>query len=120
MTTQELTKRQQAYVKAVELSTNGVEGVSSGTCPGCEQCAEIYDMSLSELEIAWQSGKVCDEGSFSHSGCGICGSPLGGNRYAWHFVYRNEIHHEEDMCEDCLYYLANGDVPADEYLDWLD
>lgn len=58
-----------------------------------------------------------DEGSFSWSSCACCGSRLGGDRYCAHgFDDDGEIIHF-DICTNCLYFLANGDVPPDEYLD---
>lgn len=79
-------------------------GISSGQCPGCEECVE--------------SGETYDEASFSWCQCGICGSTLGGDRYVWHWINGGdqygkggEIVHESDMCVDCLMFEANGDEP---------
>jgi hypothetical protein len=58
-----------------------------------------------------------DEGSFSWSSCDACGSSLGGTRHAAHglispkkFHKRTEVIHL-DVCTDCLFYTANGDLP---------
>ncbi len=114
----ELSKRQTAYCDAVERWTEGMEAVSSGDCPGCEECAEAHDMTPEEHAEAWGSMDGV-EASFSHSSCGVCGCHLGGDRHVWHWLDKNnEIRHEDDMCTDCVMYFANGDVPEDEYLDW--
>jgi len=122
----ELTKRQEAYCEAVERNLKGLEGVSTGDCPGCEQCAENADMTPEEHEEAWGSMDGA-EASFSWRSCGICGCHLGGDRHVWHFIIPKDgscvgqpIYHEDDACTDCVMFLANGDVPEDEYLDWID
>ena len=116
----ELTARQQAYCDRVGASLEGLEAVSTGICPGCYKCADNFCMEQEEFEEAWASGDICEEASFSNYPCGICGCNLGGDRSAWHFILDGEIHHEDDACTDCVLFLANGDVPDDEYLDWLD
>ena len=118
----ELTKRQTEYVERVERSLEGLEGVSAGgVCPTCPTCMERDGYDDEELhEEAWSCGEVYGEPSFSRYPCGICGCHLGGDRSAWHFILDGEIHHEDDACTDCVFFLANGDVPEDEYLDWLD
>ena len=97
-----------AYTDAVERGLKGLEAPSVGMSPGCPQCEE--------LRIG---DELIDEGSFSWSGCGICGSSLGGDRYVWHWLEPHreegrteaELHHEDDACADCVMYLANGDEP---------
>ena len=124
----ELTERQQAYCDAVEANLKGCEAVSSGTCPTCPECMERDGFEDEEAhEDAWSSGDLTDEPSFSWSSCGICGCNLGGDRHTWHFVIPKDgsckgrpIYHETDACTDCVMYLANGEVPDDAYLDWID
>jgi hypothetical protein len=71
-------------------------------------------MEVAEFNEAYENGEVCEEGSFSWSSCGICGSSLGGDRYPWHWIDENgEIVHESDACVDCVVFLANGDEPED-------
>lgn len=113
------------YTDAVEYHLKGCKGVSVGVCPGCEECRDIFaeDMTMEEFEEEWHTGDVCDEGGFSRSRCGICGSRLGGNRYIWHWILvpegktvsdpESRIIHEDDCCVDCLMYLANGDEPEE-------
>jgi len=126
----ELTKRQQAYCDRVEANLNGCEAVSTGGCPGCPDCMEQDGYEDAEAhEADWGSCDLGgDEGGFSWHSCGICGCPLGGDRHRWHFIIPDEngscvgqpIYHENDACTDCVLFLANGDVPEDEYLDWID
>lgn len=104
------------FTDAVERGLRGLNAVSVGVCPGCEQCRDAHDASLSmeEFEAARESGDVDDCGSFSYNECGICGTRLGGDRYVWHWVGAgHRIVHEEDCCSDCALYLANGDEPED-------
>ena len=70
------------------------------------------DATMEEFKELWANGDVFDEGGFSRYQCGICGSPLGGNRQVWHYVDDNgEICHEDDACDNCVAFLANGDLP---------
>ena len=74
--------------------------------------ADCLAACLVAFWVAWESGMIPDEGSFSHSGCGICNSHLGGDRYDWHYIDGDgEIQHESDACADCVMYLANGTEP---------
>ncbi len=95
-----------AYTETIDRNLKGCKAVSVGHCPGCSDCPDEQDEA------------VGDEGGFSWSGCDCCGSSLGGDRYAAHFIILNDkgsvvgqpIHHME-VCVDCLCYLANGDEP---------
>lgn len=108
------------YALAVESGLEGLHAVSTGTCPGCADCAEAHGFdasdadSMAEYEAARDYGTL-DEASFSWSPCGICGCRLGGDRYFWHAIRvgdeSREILHFDDACTDCVYYLANGDEP---------
>lgn len=63
------------------------------------------------LKEQWEKGEFVIEGSFSPSSCELCGSRLGGDRYPAHGVNDDgEIIHY-DICSDCLFYLANGELP---------
>lgn len=103
------------YTDSVEESLKDLKGVSTGSCPSCQQCADSLGFdSLKEYDEAREAGKVYEEGSFSWSGCGICGSSFGGNLEPWHWIdENNEILHENDACVDCVMYLANGDEPEE-------
>lgn len=92
------------YTDRVEANLEGCKFASVG---GTEECQGCKDAGYTEY-----SG---DEGSFSWSGCGICGSSLGGTRYIWHWVDEDgEMIHGDDACQDCLLYLANGEEPEEE------
>ena len=104
------------YSDRVEHYLKGLEAVSTGICPGCEECRDTYspESTMDEYDGLWSSGEVCDEGGFSCSHCEICGSGLGGDRYLWHAVdSNNEIIHGDNCCVDCLMYLNNGDEPEE-------
>ena len=103
------------YTDAVERALDGLDAVSVGTCPGCDECYQRFGNGNPEDFVEdWHACKIIDEGSFSHSECGICGSRLGGDRYIWHWVGDDGvIQHEDDCCVDCLVYLANGDEPEE-------
>ena len=59
-----------------------------------------------------RAGHVEGAASFSWSECDICGSRLGGDREAWHYMADGKLRHCEGACVDCVAYLANGTVPA--------
>ena len=108
------------YIETVESNLDGLEAISVGVCPGCEECQDRFGFdTLEDLNVAWENGDACDEGSFSSSGCGVCGSSLGGDNYTWHAIIPDkegsvigqEILHFDDCCTDCAQFLANGDVP---------
>jgi hypothetical protein len=95
-----------AYADAVERGLDGMDAVSFGPIFGSGHCAECDDAEFSE--------EIGDEGSFSWSPCGICGSPLGGTRFVWHWLDEDrQIMHETDGCTDCLLFLSNGDEPEE-------
>lgn len=108
-----------AFTDAVAKGVDGMRGVSTGECPGCERCAEAHDMSPEEHKRAWHDGNLDSaEGSFSSVRCGICGTRLHGDRHVWHWISGGDEHgaggtieHESDACTDCVLYLANGDEP---------
>ena len=99
------------YTDAVERELEGLTAVSSGLCPGCEQCASDKGMELDEFSEALECGEIADEPSFSWSRCECCGSSLGGDRHPAHAITGDGqlIHFE--ICVDCLFYLAYGDEP---------
>jgi len=84
-------------------------GTGTGDCPDCNNGSVCVCSGCENY-----SEDIGDEGGFSWSQCGICGSSLGGNRYVWHWVDEDgEIMHEDDGCVDCLLYLSNGDEPGE-------
>jgi len=100
------------YIEAVERHLSDLEFTSPGLCPGCTECMSAFGYESEEsFEEDISSGKIFDEGSFSWHSCQSCGSSVGGERFAAHGVNENgEIIHF-DVCQDCLFYLANGDLP---------
>lgn len=114
-----LTRKQRAFVEAIERNTAGLTAVSTGVCHGCEQCRDEHgqkitcptcngegwidedndcqdcdgdgkrQLTMEEFEEEWSHGRVDAEPSFSWSGCDICGSSLGGNMEPWHGVDEN-------------------------------
>jgi len=102
------------YEQAVEQGTHGLTVVSTGICPGCEQCRDEIspNSTMENFEELWETGETESEPFFSHWGCQICGSSLGGNFEVWHAIDKNnEIVHGERACVDCICYLANGNIP---------
>ena len=96
------------FTESVDTYLEGIECVSAGACPGCEECelGNVDSMESPEWDQA-------NEGSFSWSQCETCGSRLGGDRFPSHgFSEDGEIVHL-DVCVDCLIYLANGDEPEE-------
>lgn len=92
-----------AYTEAVERNIWDLKFVSTG---GTEECPECIEAGYTE--------RHGDEGSFYWTPCGICGSPLGGDRYIWHWIDEDgAMMHEDSACTDCVLYLANGDEPED-------
>lgn len=59
-----------------------------------------------------------DEGSFSWRGCDCCGSSLGGTRYACtgYNRIRNEVIEFSNVCQDCVYYAAYGQLDDETML----
>lgn len=105
------------FTDAVHEGLQGMDAVSTGSCPGCGECMDIdgYDDAAKHRE-AWQTSDLPSGGEyFSWRPCGICGTRLGGNRHNWHWIDPNDpthtINHESDACDDCAIYLANGDEP---------
>ena len=109
------------YTDAVAAGLDGMRGVSTGCCPGCESCMESDGHTdPDEHAMAWRDCNVIDEPHFSWSPCGICGCTLGGDRERWHWIDGGDEHgkggtiiHESDACTDCVQYLANGTEPEE-------
>lgn len=126
-------KKQKEYVARVARYLDGIEGVNSGLCSTCKECQDIWGAENPDsFQEAIEEEVALDEGSFTWSGCEICNSSLGGLKFIGHgtrakehrftaagkkFVFpAGEIIHFGSICQDCVAYLANGDVPDDEYL----
>ena len=89
------------YEESVEHYTKGLEAISSGHCPGCEECG------CENAETADDCPET--EAHFSWSSCDICGSTLGGDRLPFHAILNGKIIHLEG-CVDCQYYVAYGQL----------
>jgi hypothetical protein len=104
------------YTDAFELNMKDVEAPSVGACPGCETCWEHFGPdaeTIEEFDEMYERGEVCDEASFSWHGCACCGTSLGGDRHVWHYIWDDEIVHDDDCCTDCALFMSNGDEPED-------
>ena len=101
------------YVENVEFHMQGLTAITTGPCPGCNECRELYGFdSQAEFDVALETGDVCAEPSFSWSGCDICRSRPGGDKEEWHAIDENgELVHGDHACVDCVYYLATGGIP---------
>lgn len=127
------------YIKRVQESLEGLSA-SPGISPGCMECAKLFDYSdetdcpkcgaedpepecgwckgtgqnpktMEAFAKAWAAGEFSDEGHFSWSRCGVCNGPAG-DRYVWHWIGKDKWqNHSDDMCSDCVLYLANGTLP---------
>jgi hypothetical protein len=90
-----------------------IVGAPEDTCDTCHGKGRTCECSSCE-DFDPETG---DEGSFSWSPCDACGSSLGGDRHAAHGLvsrtkYGRKTHLIHlDVCTDCLFYTANGDLP---------
>ena len=85
------------FEKAFDKNTYGMMYLSVGTCDKCEECKDSTD-----------------EGHFSWQPCDTCGSSLGGDRFAAHYVDPTDVERYPchiEVCVDCLQYIANGEEP---------
>ena len=58
-----------------------------------------------------QFPSVGDELGFTWRPCWLCERELGGNRHELRYVDEDtEIYHEE-ICDDCVQYVVNGELP---------
>lgn len=84
-----------------------------------EWIRELTRSVARELRIVVETD-ACDdwETEFSWSACDACGSTLGGDRTPAHGLDTNGAVLHMHVCVDCVEYLANGDLPEDDALDW--
>jgi hypothetical protein len=97
---------QAAYVEAVERHLEGLEAVSPGPSPGCEDCLPCEDPE--EPGEDWWD--LANEASFSHAPCDACGTGMAGSRYPGHGLLNDEVVHLS-LCTDCVMFIANGVLP---------
>lgn len=77
-----------------------------------EEEAEGAARALFAAEVS--RGEISEEGGFSSSSCGICGTNLAGDRFIGHALDENgELMHFDDGCVDCVLYISNGDEPEE-------
>ena len=99
------------FEKAIQHNTKGLASLSTGLVPCCAECCQSFGLEEQAMKKRLETGEISDEGHFSWSSCDCCGSSLGGNRYAAHGFDKNGDIIHLDICEDCLCFLANGDLP---------
>jgi len=93
------------YQANVERNLKGLEFISTGACPGCDECGLDHDAPQAQIAEA-------SEAHFSWRSCECCGSSLGGNREPAHgYIKRDEgrallVH--MDVCTDCVYFINYG------------
>ena len=127
MDTDQLTDKQIAFCNAADKACSETKyGISPGIAPCCSQCQSEYDKTSGELAHDLEHGNLADEPSFSHHSCECCGNGLGGNRYVAHALVQVKsndnprklqwLTEHYEICEDCVLYIANGDVPDEESL----
>jgi hypothetical protein len=95
-----------AYFIAVKRATEGLSHISTGACPGCNECGIPEDSEDYESDSA--------DTAFSWSSCDTCGSSLGGARHAAHGVSPEHGVIHFDICTDCLFFLEYGEEPEAE------
>jgi len=96
-----MTKSEYAdYEARVARGVEGLTFISTGACPGCEDCGLPKEPSEHERACA-------EEPHFSWRACDCCGSALGGDRHPAHGWRGDSLEHLS-VCTDCLYYLNYG------------
>jgi len=103
------------YTQAFTHGIEGLDALSTGLCPGCEECASTFGYNSPEaFNAAYEIQAVHDEGSFSWQGCDLCGSTLGGTKYIGHYLDSNgDLCHLDYICVDCLGYMEYEEEPED-------
>ena len=90
------------FVSDFETETRGMEFFSTGSSSDCTECRESSVSNDEEVHV---------EPHFSKSPCPTCGSTLGGDRHAAHYIDDGDLRHT-DVCTDCLIYDSSGDLPS--------
>jgi hypothetical protein len=88
-------------------TTNNLKFVSTGLCPDCIECAELFGVSIDELNQGIENDDIFDEGSFSWYPCDDCNTNLGGDSFIAHGIDKDENLIHFTVCLDCLMEL-NG------------
>ena len=95
--------------------TKGLEAISCGLCSKCSDCQSTFDVGETQLEWIIQNG-LCDDGGISRSGCDTCGNSLYQLLYAghaWMQLDGKQVLTHLEICQDCMLYIANGQLPRD-------
>lgn len=127
-------KQYEIYKQAVEHNLKGLEFVSTGACPGCEECGlenktcpdcDGAGVLISDEGRATECEKCQGQGTieptehetelagephFSWSACEACGSSLGGNREPAHGRTKDGSLLHFSVCADCVYFLNYGQL----------
>lgn len=102
------------YVERVEHHCKGLSFVSESVSPQCPFCRGMWGLTEAEMTALEESDNLIDEGGPSRADCDTCGFSVYGNRFCAHgFDEAGDMHHLV-MCEDCVVYFANGDIPTGE------
>ena len=84
-------------------TTDHLNFVSSGLCPGCQECADSFGYEdIDAFNQDYENGTICDEGSFSWNPCDDCNTLLGGDSFFAHGIDENEKLNHFTICYDCL------------------
>ena len=96
------------------FTSNELKFVSTGLCPDCIECKDNYGYdSMDEFNQDYESGEICDEGSFSWNPCDDCNRSLGGDSYIAHGINdEDELIHFR-ICYNCFYEI-NGYTICDK------
>lgn len=94
-----------AYQKTVEKEISNYNHFCTGAASSCKIC------NPEGLDGDTFNAHNEDEGSFSWQSCELCGSFLGGDRFAAHGIEgpNHEITHY-NICTDCVYYVNYGQL----------
>ena len=110
------------YERYVDLffKQEKLENLSGGriTCSECEAPLHLDGICESECPKCGADVEAMNEPSFSWSACECCGSSLGGDRYPAS-GYSRELNacYEYEICADCLYYTAYGELDGQTMMD---
>ena len=88
--------------RIIGYTTKHLKFISTGLCPDCIECAELFGVSIDELNQGIETGNLFDEGSFSWDPCDDCNTSLGGNSFIAHGVDSNNDIVHFYICYDCL------------------
>jgi len=89
--------------------------IVTGFKPDCPDCQTMYGFCCEHsARHAYETGKLYEEGDFSHEHCETCNA-LPGLRFAAHgqSEYDKGWYHLE-ICADCAVYIAYDELPEDD------